>query len=806
MIFLVSGTTGNLMYGISMNSESTSTVITPHVGLSCGGVSIKNPKLANITLDDLFAALKFVQEGAKDGPYIVRSAFIEGATTRSDNTLERTSSVIILDADSTEGKIDMAGAPCPYKVHRNLKTAGFNHIIVRSYSDKLQGYGNRYRIFIPTDKPYTKSELAFINNYAIRLCGEPITNVGENNVWSQPWYLPRKPSGDANMFAFLEYTEGHLLSVQPPIQPPKPSNKEAKSIVQTTPEEVRSALRFIDPDCNYPYWSKVISACKLQGEEYCEVVVQWSSIGKKFKGKRDVVRVWNSFEADINKINKIGKVPVTVLSIFKDATKNGWVRDANRIFGKKTTSMELLDCPDIGLEKCSQSLGSLRAHSLSKLTADHFVDAKTILSNTFDNRLVNLCGIPYYFNGEILERASDRLLRRCIGSAMSGGDIKVTQNRIAGTLSVIKDQALEIGGPDPANRNIFFRDCVLNADTGESSHHKIGNRNTSTLSVKYERDADCPKFSEFLHTIFSNDIGQIQLLQELIGWVLCRDNLGIEKAALFIGPPRAGKGVLARLIFDLLGSGAVPFRLSDLDDNKRLSGMRQAKVAIDTDAVGASSRNARAVIGLFKIITSNEKLSIPQLYTQTPWEGALNCKMFVLANSVPTMWDDSAATANRWVPVVFSKTFLGKENPNLYKQLLPELPGITVWAFEGLRRLIARGYFELPPNSQDQLDSLITEGGSTQEFINECLVLGGNHRSSNNALWNTYHGWAVRSGRETNKRCYLLKSLEDALRSNGVRRAKSIKLSDGKFHRGFYGVDVKPEATSKNIISFPPMC
>ena len=84
---------------------------------------------------------------------------------------------------------------------------------------------------------------------------------------------------------------------------------------------------------------------------------------------------------------------------------------------------------------------------------------------------------------------------------------------------------------------------------------------------------------------------------------------GIEKAVLFIGPPRAGKGVIARIIFALLDSGAIPFSLSELDDNKRLSGMRHARVAIDPDAVGAGQRNARYVMGLFKIITRGVRFS-----------------------------------------------------------------------------------------------------------------------------------------------------------------------------------------------------
>jgi len=597
---------------------------------------------------------------------------------------------------------------------------------------------------------------------------------------------------------YLENVNDEPLNVQV-IAPRRTISKSIhKSTITTTPDDVKSALKFIDPDCDYSLWSKYISAGRLQGEEYFEVFDQWSSNGKKYRGTKDVRRTWVSFEHDIDVINKSGKNPVTILSVFKEATKNGWIRNPELNFCKLKDANIYTEV----VEKIYQPISFLKVNSMAGFSGDHYMDAVFIINTVFGGCLVNLDGVLHYFNGRFHEKVTDQIVRRLITRAMGGGDVKVTQNRISGTLAVIKDQALELGEANTVSSNVYFTNCVLNAETGELSSHDIENCNTSTLSVEYQSNSKCPQFISFLSSTFSNDSGRIQLLQELIGWILFRDNIGIEKAALFIGPPRAGKGVLARLIFTLLGSGAVPFNLSELDDNKRLSGMRQANVAIDTDAIGSSNRNARAVMGLFKIITSNEKLSVLQLYKQTPWEGVLNCKMFVLANSVPSMWDDSSATANRWIPLVFDHSFLGKEDPNLYKRLSTELTGIATWAVDGLRRLIVRGHFELPQSSLNQLESLVSDSGPMQEFISDCLILGEQQRSSDRALWNSYQMWATGSGREVNKRHHMLKSLEDALRGNDVRRTKSVKLPDGKFHRGFYGVGVKCAVQSMNVTPF----
>ncbi len=434
---------------------------------------------------------------------------------------------------------------------------------------------------------------------------------------------------------------------------------------------------------------------------------------------------------------------------------------------------------------------------------DDVNDAIHMLGAIFRGRLRVYAGTFYWWTGRLWEPLGKGAVKRSVGLAIRADRKKATSSRVSSIFEEMRNQAQTLE-PDPPAPRVYFLNGVLDIPSGTFISHDPSNGTTRTLSVNYDPTATAPQWLSWLREIFQNEPERIELLQELIGWLLVRHTFGIEKAVLFVGPPRAGKGVIARMGQALLGSGATTFRLNELDDPKLLASLRGKHVAIDPDAVSAAPRNARSVMGLFKAITSNDPIALTLLYTQEPWQGQLDCKLLVLANSVPSMFDDSAATANRWVPLVFDRSYLGSEDPELFKRLAGELTGIAAWAVNGLLRLVNRARFSLPQSSLDQLDSLISDGGTVQDFIGECLLVGQEHRCSETELWEAYRGWAVNSGHELGKRRHVLKSLEDALRGEGVRRSKSVRLEDGRDHRGFYGAGIPPVKTARNVLAFRP--
>jgi len=441
-----------------------------------------------------------------------------------------------------------------------------------------------------------------------------------------------------------------------------------------------------------------------------------------------------------------------------------------------------------------------------QMTGDHIFDAGIIMKSVFADRIGSFEGAAHWWNGQCWEFAPDDLLRRAVGVAMMDANIKTTRSRIEGTFAVMRDQLPRFGQIDPPSRVVFFNNGALDVHTGAVTAHNAAHRNSRVIPVDYDPSATCPEWQAWLADIFRNEPERATLLQEMIGWTLCRDHLGIEKALMLIGPGRSGKGTIIRVLRALLGNGAGAFTLPTLDDNKALAGMRGQNVTIDSDAASPARTNARQIVGLFKAISSNEPVPVKLLYTQMPWQGALNCKLMLAANSIPTMWDDSAASANRWIPLVFDRSFLGNEDVTLADRLTNELQGIAAWAVLGLQRLAKTGRFTMPQSTRDELANMVISGSPIEQFITDRLSLGMTkaHRVTETDLWTGYRAWCSTQGHEEMKRRDFLKALEDALRGKGAKRKTNMRIGD-KVAPGFDGVSyntVMIDAHSAVVVQF----
>ena len=108
-------------------------------------------------------------------------------------------------------------------------------------------------------------------------------------------------------------------------------------------------------------------------------------------------------------------------------------------------------------------------------------------------------------------------------------------------------------------------------------------------------------------------------------------------------------------------------------------------LAIISDA-RLGGANTNQVVERLLSISGEDMLTVDVKY-QEQWTGTLPTRFVVISNELPRFGDASGAIATRFVTLVLSRSWLGRENTKLTDELREELPGILSWALDGLDRL-----------------------------------------------------------------------------------------------------------------------
>ena len=140
------------------------------------------------------------------------------------------------------------------------------------------------------------------------------------------------------------------------------------------------------------------------------------------------------------------------------------------------------------------------------------------------------------------------------------------------------------------------------------------------------------------------------------------------------------------------------------------------------------------------VISGEDNVTIPRKYREE-WEGQLTVRFLIATNEVPKLPDSSGALAARFVPMVLKETFLGREDPGLTAALQEERAGIFSWGLEGRRRLLERGWFEIPDSGLGVKEMLGDLGSPVATFIGEVCVTGMDQSVSVSDLWATWREW-----------------------------------------------------------------
>jgi putative DNA primase/helicase len=242
------------------------------------------------------------------------------------------------------------------------------------------------------------------------------------------------------------------------------------------------------------------------------------------------------------------------------------------------------------------------------------------------------------------------------------------------------------------------------------------------LEFDFDLDAEVPvEWLKFLDSVFGNDSEAIDALQEWMGYVITPDTRQ-HKIAVLIGPPRSGRGTIARIMRSLVGPENVAGpRMSSFASHFGLEPLIGKPLAIIGDARISGRSDTAAVAEALLSISGEDVITIDRKHRPS-WTGKLGTRIVLISNDIPRLPDDSGALASRFLLLRFMKSFLGKEDLELERRLTPELPGILLWSIAGWDRLRKRGRFLQPKSGQDLIEVARDSSSPVGAYVRERLA------------------------------------------------------------------------------------
>jgi putative DNA primase/helicase len=257
-----------------------------------------------------------------------------------------------------------------------------------------------------------------------------------------------------------------------------------------------------------------------------------------------------------------------------------------------------------------------------------------------------------------------------------------------------------------ADNLLAFRNCLVDITTGKTYPHEPWLWMHDGVDFDYDPKARCPRWAKFLRELFPHDEEARETIEEQLGYGMTIDNQ-FEKAALWIGDPRSGRGTLAHiqeLLVGINGHTSLNIHTWHKNENSR-QGMigKRAGIFHDVrlkpakqyghtgyDAGGVDSESQQLLLELI----SGDLTEIGRKYLDA-WKGKPFVKFILISNKVPNFNDEVLVT--RFIVIEFKESFLNREDPTLKRTVLPsELPGIANRCLAAYRRLLRRGRFVQP--------------------------------------------------------------------------------------------------------------
>lgn len=275
---------------------------------------------------------------------------------------------------------------------------------------------------------------------------------------------------------------------------------------------------------------------------------------------------------------------------------------------------------------------------------------------------------------------------------------------------------------------------ILNLETKELLDFTPEKIFFNKLPVEFKAGEECPHIDSFFGEILREEEDK-KVLYELAGFCLHKEYF-IEKAFMFLGSGRNGKGKTLSLLKNFLGTeNTCSVRLSQMESNSSaLCELHNRLVNLAGDLNNTALKDT----GLFKELTGRDSVQVKRKYLRDLIFTNYS-KMVFACNELPRVYDLSEGFWSRWVLLEFPYQFLPQkeidqrsesektlckiQDPLILDKLTTpeELSGLLNAAIDGLNRLKKNKDFSYSKGTSKIKDFWIRNSDSFTAFCMDTL-------------------------------------------------------------------------------------
>lgn len=301
------------------------------------------------------------------------------------------------------------------------------------------------------------------------------------------------------------------------------------------------------------------------------------------------------------------------------------------------------------------------------------------------------------------------------------------------------------------------------------------------------RPTVAPSWAAFVRSVWGGDGESIALLHEVLGYLICGTNRA-HKMFAFVGPARAGKGTVIRVLEKILSGRCAPFKVSQLAKGFSLARLAGKLVAVDADMRAPRGEKLTEIVETLLNISGGDQVVVDRKFRD---EEALRlpARILIAANPPFGLSDSGTAVAGRFVVLTFPRSFLGSEDLQLERRLEAELPGIVALAMGGLVRLARQGWrFTVPAASAADREMLAHIENPMLCFFEERCEMGESFVERANRLYQAAQEWREENGHH---------GISSQMFGAAVRKLMGVSQdrerdSDGRQYRVYQGIRLRP--------------